>query len=162
MQIPETETLTFNAVCVLAPSDESPDEYSDNPGELVGPYTGTLRQILAELRRDADLDVARFWIRGSTLWVAPNDVDLPSILDTLRNAAAEGHWMIRSDAARQQHVLVGGGVEITIAREHSEDPDLCGWSWRLVERDSEGRILHSESSSLDSIAELQALIRGAD
>ena len=90
MQIPETETLTFNAVCVLAPSDESPDEYSDNPGELVGPYTGTLRQILAELRRDADLDVARFWIRGSTLWVAPNDVDLPSILDTLRNAAAEG------------------------------------------------------------------------
>lgn len=40
MQIPETETetLTFNAVCVLASSDESPDEYSDNPGELVGPY----------------------------------------------------------------------------------------------------------------------------
>lgn len=83
------------------------------------------------------------------------------ILVTLRTAAAEGHWMIRSDEALQRHELISGAAELTIAREHSEDPSSRsrGWSWRLVVLDTDGRTIYSDSSSLDSIAELQSLIR---
>lgn len=81
------------------------------------------------------------------------------ILVTLRTAAAEGHWMIRSDEALQRHELISGAAELTIFARHSEESSSHGWSWRLVVLDTDGRILYSDSSSLDSIAELQALIR---
>ena len=65
-----TETLTINFVRTID-RDETPWRYKSSPGELAGPYTGTLNEIVAELERDAGVACDEVWVIGDVLWCAP-------------------------------------------------------------------------------------------
>ncbi len=60
--------LTINHVRIIA-AGETPWEH-DSHAEMTGPYTGTIDEILAELRRDAELVSSETWRLGDVLWVA--------------------------------------------------------------------------------------------
>jgi hypothetical protein len=94
--------LTVDHVRTLR-RDETPDDYRDNPGELAGPYVGTLAEILAELHDAVDVDLdSRTWLRGSTLWVAP----------------AQSVWVLLDDATKSRGNVIRVGTRSEIAGHH--------------------------------------------
>ena len=95
--------LTIDHVRILG-RDETPDDHRDEPGELAGPYTGTLAEILAELHDAADVDLGSItWLRGSTLWVAP----------------APSTWVLLDDVTAHRGNVIKVGTRSEIAGHHA-------------------------------------------
>jgi len=125
-QASASEILTIDCVRTLG-RDETPDNYRDNPGELAGPYVGTLAEILADLHDAVDVDLdSRTWLRGSTLWVAP----APSVWVLLDDATkSRGNVLrvgTRSEIAGHHMHMGRGRLDIASARWVGDEPPVIG------------------------------------
>ena len=121
-----TGILTISSVCTLD-RDETPWRYKSNPGELAGPYVGTLDEIIAELHDDAGVDLDSLtWLRGSTLWVAPSAsvwVLLDDVTKSRGNVLLVG---TRNEIAGHHRHMGRGRSDIAIARWVGNEAPVVG------------------------------------